>query len=154
MQDRSERWRIPLLLGLVLIATLYLLSHRRQEGPSQEGWKIKFHKRAWKLQRDEEREVYVTPVGIEVYYTRWYQVGPFSVSKSDVLNPTPLGTNSLESGMVLYQREKELGRVLALEPKHKFEDGREREGVLVHAATGDVWMQRDALTNALVESRK
>jgi hypothetical protein len=152
LQERSERWRVPLLVSLVLIAAFYLLAHRPQEGPLKDRWKVGFDARSWKLGKDESRDLYVTKAGFEVYYLRSYRVGPFSLSKAEVLNPTPLGTNTIQTGTFLYQRDgkKELGRVVVVEPKHKFQDGTLREGVLIRTATGDVWMPGEKLSDALV----
>lgn len=152
MGDKSERWRGPILLGLIALFVAYLfLQNRDTSGPDR--WKVLLDLRAWKLNRDEARELYVTPAGIEVYLTRSYHLGPIYAYRSRVATPVPFGAQPIQVGMFLYDAKAraELGEVVAVEPEHHFPDGQVSEGLLLRPSRGQaVWTARDKLEHALV----
>jgi hypothetical protein len=153
--NQSDRWRAPLLIVLVALLAGYLVAHRSRphEVSLQEGWKIKFDAGRWKLGHNEIREIYNSPAGVEVYCNRAVWVGPFLLSRSLVLNPSILGTNAIQSGMVLYDpvSGKEMGQVVSVERRHQFPNGTSAEGALLRGVNGGKsWIPRTNLNRALV----
>ena len=75
-------------------------------------------------------------------------------SRTEVPSPGVLGTNTLQLGDRLYDpaTRRELWRVLAIERRHEFEDGTDRDGVLVTSCVtgGEAWLPREKLGKVLV----
>lgn len=61
-----------------------------------------------------------------------YHVGPLEISAEQENQRSPLGTNVAQVGTTLYNPRtgREIGKVLAVERWHEFDDGTERPGVL------------------------
>ena len=152
-RDKSERWRVPLLIVLAAILAGYLIAHRPHRVSMQEGWKLKFDARHWKLGKGEIREVYNSSAETEVYCNRSVWLGPFRIYGSVILNSSLLGTNEVRAGMVLYDSVSgnERGRVVSVERSHKFPDGSLHEAALLRAPNGvESWVSRGNLDKTLV----
>src|ERR1043165_376578 len=86
--------------------------------------------------------------------TKGHSIGPLRVYKSWIeTDPPEIGINVLSVGDVLYDpdNKRELGRVLALDPRHQFLEGSNRDGVLLRSSVdgAEDWTPRTNLNSAL-----
>jgi hypothetical protein len=163
MIEATQKGLRTTVVALLLIAAVALtaLSFHRRDSRLTVQWDF-LH---WHFGAYEKRDtVGITPVSSIVltsltrHHTtvrKGYHLGPLTVfTWWDEDGPDWVGTNALTAGDRLFNpaTKRELWKVLAVESQHEFEDGTERDGVLVRdlVSGGKAWVPRTNLNKALL----
>jgi hypothetical protein len=155
-KNGTSKWpRRWLIAGALFVLAITLSTGLLLTVGTDRPWKLELHP-DWKLAFVLERETLATHPQLQRRISTIYRFGPICLSRSqlEVKPMLPVGTNNLRVGDLLYSShgQGEMGKVLAIEKWHEFEDGVERPSALFRAASGiEVWMPQDAITNLLVQ---
>jgi hypothetical protein len=113
------------------------------------GWTISFNATDW----DWDGGQTFRSFGNTQRIATEYHLGPFRLeSVRDCSVYLPFGTNEVMVGIPVYDPEsrKKLGKVAAIDPRHKFPDKTIKPGVLLKSGSGELaWLPRTEFNNLL-----
>ena len=146
--------RFAFILSAALLCISVVLLCARSPGGS--AWQLSIHPTNWWVSRTASERVlgFRSPAAYKRICVS-YNIGPIVVSRFvEEAFPQPLGTNTLQVGDCLYDptSKREIWTVLAVEKLHEFDDGTDRDGVLVCSTGngGESWLPREKLGKVLV----
>lgn len=142
-------WRVAVLLagGAIIVTGFYYASR------APTGTEVSFNFRRFRFRQTIQE----SEAGDNLLRRRTIRhVGPFKLTTWETVTLSPVGTNQLRLGMVLYHPEskREFGRVQQVEKWYEFPDGEDREGVLVLSSTTGLplWTPRTTMNKLLFGS--
>jgi hypothetical protein len=150
---KRRRWIVSVLAVCFIAANIFV-------GRVQSPWRVRLDFTNWRVYAAEMHHEMRKGAHIEREITAIYYCGPVIIwtTRHEITGvPIPrmlLGTNAVQVGMVIYNRssQQEIGRVIAVERYHEFDDGTVREGALVRSTTGvETWTPREVMSKAFVE---
>jgi hypothetical protein len=146
---RRPRWRIRALLitGAIAVGLFYIASRTKSDDMN-----VELNLKRWGM----GRVVLIESESGNAEITRKtsYRVGPLGFLRSERVALVVLGTNAVHVGDRLYDptTKREIWTVLAVEKRHEFDDGTDRDRVLVrHSGQyGEAWLPRKKIGKVLV----